>query len=297
MAIRLTNQAKVAELVQSLPNARVMVRVIEIERPQGDDLVRKTKRRKDIVGKIAVRTNQQNPIKSWDLASNGDFQLDLFRFFREKGFFYERRVGEWNQRSRELKSVGMKYGSSIRRHAQLIASFYGLKPNLGPAVARSNVAALFEGAAYDKIRATSPELAFQIFLLDVALTETRRHLAQEKAYIQKLKTFDYFALFSVAIRALSDVGAKWGDPSLTAQLSDQWKDYYPQHYNQWHRFAKECVDRILVAFKKEAAIHMKKKGEQLTYANYFKNQSSMDRILKPKTALNLKRLARAAINL
>jgi hypothetical protein len=78
-----------------------MVRVIEIEPPRGDALDRKIQRRKEVIGKIAVRSNQQNPIKSWDLASNDDFQLELFRFFRNKGFFYERRDREWRQRSRE----------------------------------------------------------------------------------------------------------------------------------------------------------------------------------------------------
>ena len=297
---RVVNGSQTLHSIRDVPNpsanARVMVRIIEIEPPQGDDLARKIKRRKDVVGKIAVRSNRQNPIKSWDLASNDEFQLDLFSFFRQKGFFYERRVGEWSQRSRELKSIGMEYGSNIRRNAQLISSFHGLKPRLGPAIARSNVASLLEGDAYDKIRATSAELVFQIFLLDESLNETRRDLAREKAYIQKLKTFDYFALFSLAVRALSDVGAQWGDPRLTGQLYGQWKDYYPQHYKQWHRFAKECIDHILVAFKKEAAIHKKKKGEILTYANYFKNQSSMERMLRPQMTPSLRRLARAALN-
>src|SRR5439155_10613911 len=70
------------------PNARVMVRVIEIDPPRGDALEEKIQRRKEVIGKIAVRSNQQNPIKSWDLASNDDFQLELFRFFRNRGFFY-----------------------------------------------------------------------------------------------------------------------------------------------------------------------------------------------------------------
>jgi hypothetical protein len=49
------------------PNARVMVRVIEIEPPQGNALEEKVQRRKEVINKIAVRSNQQNPIKSWDL--------------------------------------------------------------------------------------------------------------------------------------------------------------------------------------------------------------------------------------
>ena len=109
---RVVNGSQTLHSIRDVPNpssnARVMVRVIEIEPPLGDALDAKIKRRKEIIGKIAVRSNQQNPIKSWDLASNDDFQLDLFRFFRNKGFFYERRDREWRQRSRELRSVGIR---------------------------------------------------------------------------------------------------------------------------------------------------------------------------------------------
>ncbi|MGD0910232.1 MAG: AIPR family protein, partial [Candidatus Acidiferrales bacterium] len=113
------------------PNARVMVRLIQVEPPRGDGLEEKIQWRKEVIGKIAVRSNQQNPIKSWDLASNDDFQLELFRFFRNKGFFYERRDREWKQRSRGLKSVGIRYGSSIKWHTQLISSFFWSKPRRG----------------------------------------------------------------------------------------------------------------------------------------------------------------------
>src|SRR5207253_5464846 len=101
------------------------------------------------------------------LASNDDFQLELFRFFRNKGFFYERRDREWRQRSRELRSVGIRQGPSIKWHTQLIASYYWFKPRLGPAVAK-NVADLFEGDLYEMIREAPAELAFQLYLLDEA---------------------------------------------------------------------------------------------------------------------------------
>lgn len=144
---RVVNGSQTLHSIRDVPNpsanARVMVRVIEIEPPRGDALDRKIQRRKEVIGKIAVRSNQQNPIKSWDLASNDEFQLELFRFFRNKGFFYERRDREWRQRSRELRSVGIQYGTSIKWHTQLIASYHWSKPRLGPAVAK-NVADLFE---------------------------------------------------------------------------------------------------------------------------------------------------------
>src|SRR5580658_772959 len=118
-------------------------------------------------------------------------------FFRSKpSFFYERRDREWRQRSRELRSVGIRYGTSIKWHTQLIASFYWSKPRLGPAAAK-NVADLFEGELYERIRESPAEMVFQLYVLDGALWESRSKLAADKVYIQRLKSYEYFALFSL----------------------------------------------------------------------------------------------------
>ncbi len=276
------------------PNARVMVRVIEVEPPLGDDIENKIERRKEVIGKIAVRSNQQNPIKSWDLASNDDFQLELFRLFRSKGFFYERREREWRQRSRELRSVGIQYGTSIKWHTQLMSSFYFTKPHLGPAVAK-NVGDLFEGDLYDELRTTPAELAFQIYILDMALYESRSDLAKDKVYIANLRSYDYFALFSLAVRALSAAGAKWADPGFTALLQGQWDLYYPSHYKRWRDLTKACVDYIRDAFKKESRNYARQKGEELTHANYFKTQKYVACILKAPMPRRITSLARAAL--
>jgi AIPR protein len=232
---RVVNGSQTLHSIRDVPtasaNARVMVRVIEIEPPSDEDLERRIQRRKEVIGKIAVRSNQQNPIKSWDLASNDGFQLDLFRFFRSKGFFYERRDREWRQRSRELRSVGIQYGTSIKRHTQLIASFYWSKPRLGPTVAK-NVTDLFEGEVYEQIREVPVELVFQLYLLDIALSASRSQLAVDKLYIRNLKKYEYFALFSLVVRSLTEVGAKWGTPGLTAQLNAQRVGYYPTRSRQ-----------------------------------------------------------------
>ncbi len=152
---RVVNGSQTLHSIRDVPNpsenARVMVRIIEIEPPRGDAIEEKIVRRKEIINKIAVRSNQQNPIKSWDLASNDDYQLELFRFFRSKGLFYERRDREWQLRSRELKSVNISYGTSIKWLTQLISSFHWEKPRLGPVVAKK-VADLFENTVYETIR-------------------------------------------------------------------------------------------------------------------------------------------------
>ncbi|MCE9508320.1 MAG: AIPR family protein [Alphaproteobacteria bacterium] len=295
---RVVNGSQTLHSIRDVPNpsanARVMVRVIEIEPPRGDALDQKIQQRKEVIGKIAVRSNQQNPIKSWDLASNDDFQLELFRFFRNKGYFYERRDREWRQRSRELRSVGIQYGTSIKWHTQLIASFYWSKQRLGPAVAK-NVADLFEGDIYEKIRETSAELAFQLYFLDNVLWESRSRLATDKVYIRSLKTYEYFALFSLVVRALTEVGAKWGDSDLTGQLSGQWTEYNSAHHSNWRKLTKACIDQILLAYKKETRSYSKREGEELSYANYFKNQSYVARILKAKLTTDIKRYARVVL--
>ena len=220
----------------------------------------------------------------------------MFRFFRNKGFFYERREREWRQRSRELRSVGIKFGTTIKWHTQLICSYYWSKPRLGPAVAK-NVADLFEGEIYDSIRKTLPELAFQLFLLDDVLWESRVDLAKDKAYIQNLRSYEYFALFSLVGRALSAVGAKWEDAELTSQLQGQrTSDYYPKRFKLWRNLTKACIDHLLLAFKKEAKSYSRREGHDLSYANYFKNQTSVARMLKAGLPRNVRRCAIAALD-
>ena len=184
---RVVNGSQTLHSIRDVPNpsseARVMVRIIEIPPLKGSNLPEQILRRKDVISKIAVRSNQQNPIKKWDLVSNDDFQLELYRHFRHKGFFYERRDGEWQQRSRELKSVGIRRGPNIKYLTQLIASYYWNRKGLGPATAKHSLGELFEGNAYNIIRQTPPELAYQLFLVDDCLDVSCRDLAAQKQYI------------------------------------------------------------------------------------------------------------------
>jgi hypothetical protein len=274
------------------PNARVMVRIIEIEPPCGDALDEKYQWRKEIINKIARRSNRQNPIKAWDLAANDDFQLELFRFFRNKGFFYERRKGEWQQRRKQLKNVNIQYGGNIRRLSQLIASYHWSKPKLGPAVAK-RVAELFDGEIYDTISATSPELAYQIMLINRNLRECERDLASQKVYIARLKAYGQFVIFTLAIKALRDAGAKFGDPSFTDQLESQWQEW-PSYYIEWKRLTKACTDHMLKAFKKESA-RAARGGDALTYVNYVKNQGYLSQLLGARLSGVIKRHARAVL--
>ena len=117
-------------------------------------------------------------------------------------------------------------------------------------------------------------------------------MATEKAYIRNLKYYEYFALFSLVARSLTEIGARWGDPDLTAQLQGQWSDDHPAHYANWRKLTKACVDHILTTFKKASRGYAKHEGEEMTYANYFKNQSYVARLLKSKLDGEIKKYAR-----
>lgn len=295
---RVVNGSQTLHSIRDVPNpsenARVMVRVIEIEPPRGDELDRKIAHRKEVIGKIAVRSNQQNPIKSWDLASNDDFQLELFRFFRSKGFFYERRNREWKQRRRELRSVGIRQGASIKWLTQLIASYHWQNPRLGPAAAK-RVGELFEGEPYDRVRQTPVEVAFELFLLDKLLDDARRDLAKTKVYVRNLKSYEHFALVSLAVRALTEIHVEWGQHDLSTRLVELHKLPYVIRATAWRKFTKSCIDHIVNAFKKEAKKNLRRGGEELTNANYFKNQKSLALMLKAGLPAEIKRYARAAL--
>ena len=64
---RVVNGSQTLHSIRDVHNpsqdARVMVRIIEIPAPKGDDIIEQIQMRKNIISKIAVRSNQQNPIK------------------------------------------------------------------------------------------------------------------------------------------------------------------------------------------------------------------------------------------
>src|SRR5690606_24971505 len=113
----------------------------------------------EVINKISIRSNLQNPITKWNLAANDDFQLELRRYFRQKNFFYETRKNEWDFRKTELKNIGVSKGPFMPKLTQLIASYYYDKKYLGPAIAKQSINDLFvEETAYKKIRNTDPAI-------------------------------------------------------------------------------------------------------------------------------------------
>jgi hypothetical protein len=200
--------------VRDVPNprdtARVLTRIIEIPPINPKELVSEAQRRKNIVHKISIRSNLHNNIKKWDLVSNDDFQHELARFFRSKGLYYERRRKEWAYRKTELKSLGIKRGPDNKSLTQLIASYYWDNTSLGPVAAKSDLAGLFDGAPYDRIRETAPEIAYQIFLLSNVIDSCVRYLSHRVRYVGSLKRHMKFALFALVVKVLEQAKAEWG---------------------------------------------------------------------------------------
>lgn len=298
---RVVNGSQTLHSVRDVPNpspkARVMVRIIEIPMSTSGDLESRIERRKKVINKIATRSNQQNPIKKWDLVSNDDFQLELYRFFRQRGFFYERREREWQKRSRELKSVGVSQGPSIKRMAQLIASYNWNKKKLGPASARQ-VGVLFERDAYDLIRTTPPDLAYQLWWVSTYLFNDLATLAGKYQYIRRLQGYANFSLFAVATRAMHLAGARWGDPIFTAHLEQLDNlEWTPKRLTSWRRFGRACIDHIKALYEKNARAIQRAEGDMPSIANFFKSAKPVTAIVGAPIPGKLVKLAREALEL
>jgi hypothetical protein len=272
------------------PNARVMIRVIQVPPPSPADFSNEAARRREVIQKISIRSNLQNPIKKWNLISNDNYQHDLARFFRKKKLYYERRDGEWSQRRAELVSVGIRRGPGIKFLTQLIASYHWDKKQLGPAIAKGTVGELFEEAPYQLIRRTPPDLAYQLYLLSEILDECMNELAASKRYIDELASYVWLALFALSAKAVQACGAKFGEAEFAILLE---KGAYPKH--RWLKFCKAGVDTIRAAYKKDAKRYRTKEGKELTLANFSKAQEYVGKLLKKPLPAQLRRLARKLV--
>jgi hypothetical protein len=193
----------VRDAASASATARVMVRIIQVPPPARSDFTSGAQKRRDIIEKIAMRTNFQNPIRKWNLISNDTYQHELARFFRKKKLYYERRDDEWTERLTELKAAGIQRGPHIKPMLQLIASYYWNRKRLGPVVAKRGFEQIFEEArkrkgeitGYEIIKVTSPELVYQIYLLGEILSKCLKELGSSRVYIEELASYVRFVLF------------------------------------------------------------------------------------------------------
>lgn len=292
---RVVNGSQTLHSIRNADNpssaARVMVRIIEIP-PVSDNLPSQAKYRKDVIHKIAMRSNQQNNIKSWDLISNDDYQIELSRFFRTKKLYYERRRKEWGSRRTELRSLGIKRGPDIKVLTQLIASFHWDRRLLGPIEARRNLRDLFDGHAYDLIRATPPLTVYQGFLLHLIVEQAVRQYSTQKHYVKSYARYMSLVLFALVVRSLQSAGAKWGSDELTTILEGAEQ----RSISSWSALAREAMGCIHKVYMEEARRYRKKHHQPLSRDNFFKAQGYVDKMFHGPVPKKLRDTARAAIS-
>jgi AIPR protein len=268
----------------SSATARVMVRIIEIPPLSANDLSVQAAKRRGIIDKISIRSNRQNPIKKWNLVSNDDFQHDLARFFRKKRLFYERRSREWSYRRTDLKSLGISRGPDIKWLTQLISSCNWDKRQLGPVPAKARLGELFDGKAYELIKTTKPETAYQLYLLGMIVNDCTVELARRKRYVEHFAWQAQFALFALSVKAFRTSGVEFGHSSVTDFLESATVT------NKWLAFCKHGIDHIRAAYTNERRKYRNRNREDLTLANYFKSQTSITKILTKPVPKQMKSL-------
>ncbi len=258
-------------VVSPSSNARVMVRIIQIPMPANNDLPSMREKRKDIIHKISIISNMQNPIKRWNLVANDDFQNELARYFREKRIFYERRKKEWQYRKSVLQPLGISQGPTIPLLAQYIASYHYQNKLLGPGNAQGKLDSLFDEETYKTIRETSPELAYQIFLLYKILDYYMKYWRRERQYIANMTTYVDFCLFSFFCYISRDFNMDWGSEELTKILEKELLPDTSSRGKEWKDLVRGCFDYIIKYFKSTAIEYEEEKSKKLTVANFFKN--------------------------
>lgn len=285
---RVVNGSQTLHSIRSVKNpsaeARVMVRIIKIPPVLGKDIGHLREQRKSIINKISIRSNQQNPIKSWDLVANDDFNLDIFRYFRVKGFFYERRKNEWRLRSRSLRSDGLLQGPPLKKLIQLIASSKTSDKELGPWIARSAAKDLFDGSAYTKISQVPISEVYSLWLLERLIS---KNLPDSATYKNKLRGYIDLPLFALFCDLTRAAGLK-----LTSIPFDD--------RPQWDRKVSALVERgtkwIYEVYKSEEVKYRKAEGKPLTIANYFKNDSYRSKLFSTKLPSHLVKETRSLLS-
>jgi hypothetical protein len=268
-------------------NARVMLKIIEIPQNQPGDFSAMAKKKKDIINKIAVRTNRQNPIKKWDLVSNDDFQNEIAAFFRRNNLFYERRQKEWKVRSGELKGTGIQRGPDIKKLTQYIAAFNYSRKLLGPVAAKLSAGSLFDEKPYNIIKETEPELVFQIYLLSKILEKMYRKFTYISKYGNVSGHID-FLLYSLTILVLNRINTNWKSSELTEFLKNA---FTSDNEKSWTTFLKAETDFILEQYKKENKKYRENTEQELTFNNYFKS-NACKKVLEMRIPNKIIKLAR-----
>jgi hypothetical protein len=267
-------------------DARVMVRIIEVPSSQEAGFPDR-EQKKEIIRNICLRSNQQNPIRRYDLVSNDDFQQELSRYFRDKQIYYERRRGEWKYKGFQLKSVGIERGPGVPWMTQLISAFHYDRKKLGPAVAQGKLKELFEEDAYSLIRKTSPILAYQLYLLAEINDRAIKRLAGRRQYIANVRGYVDLAVFALLCKILRQNGIGLGKEKLNQALEAE----YAEDHQSWESSIKDIIDHVLEHFKNASASTLKQEGWEITPANYFKSATLIADLLARPVPPHFRKIA------
>jgi len=295
---RVVNGSQTLHSVRHVPNpskdARVMVRIIEIPPFQNNGFSEEARKRKEIINKISIRSNLQNPITKWNLAANDDYQQELRRYFRQKNFFYETRKNEWDFRKTQLRNVEVFRGPFMPKLIQLIASYYFNEKYLGPAVAKQSVNDLFvEDKAYAKIVDTDPAIVYQIFLLNQFIGYSLYEL-KNLQYINNIKQHARLSIFALYVKIINELGDYWGTKDFNEILESYYYDY---DGSLWKKITKSIItDIILPTYEKERKRYKKMEGTDLSYNTYFKNQTFMNNLMLASCPVQIKSSLRKLLN-
>jgi hypothetical protein len=157
--------------------------------------------------------------------------------------------------------------------------------------AKSDLGELFDGKQYDRIKTTSPDVIYQLYLLSSVLDQSVYGLSTSKQYIANLAGYMRFTLFALVVRALQAANAEWGSPELSKTLQDAVKDPPVS----WRRFAKQAIDHVYGAYRKDAKRYRRAQGQILSFANYFKSRTYAKGIFGKALPRALSALARVLL--
>lgn len=267
-----------------------MIRIIEVLPGLGENAPKRAAERREIINKISIRSNLQNPIKKWNLVANDDFQMDLYRYFRRKGLFYERRDREWKERSRQLKSVKINKGPNIKTLTAYLACFYWKNPRLGPAIAKDSLGDLFEGDEYDFINKTEASKAYQMYLLGSLVEKTFRGIAVDNKSISNKRSHLNLIVFTLIVKVFTEQGVKWGKEIVTVEMEKQLNDW-GSDFKKWFELVRWLVNYVLKSYKKAARKAKIEEEVELTLKNFVKRHGDVTALLQIKTPPTLRKLA------
>jgi hypothetical protein len=269
--------------------ARVMARIVCIPPPKGTEGPIQSSNRKEITNRISIRSNQQNPIRAWNLRANDDFQMELARRFRQASLFYERRDKEWKGRSSQLKTVGVRRGPTIKKLMAQLACLLWKNPKLGPALAKGNLGELFQGEGYEEIREkVTPELAYQVYIVGDLVDSSLRQLTQQK-YRNARAHIDLVVL-SLVCRVLSEQGAAWRKAEFTACLEKQLTDW-DAYRKSWRLLSMTAAEMALEAYAKTSKRVERDEGRELTLKNFVRRKDEVTKLLSAPLKSRLRKTA------